>query len=168
MLVLVCGLPGTGKSTLSRKLAKRINATLLKTDSVRRELFDKPSYNEEEKEVVYRTIFIMARYLLPWQNVVIDGTFYRRKIRHRVYEVARRTGTEMQVVECTCPEHVIRRRMERRVYRTKAISDADYDVYLKIKRLFEPINRRHIVVDTSGSSRESIRKVLKELERWNK
>ena len=166
MLVLVCGLPGTGKSTLAHKLAKRTNATLLRTDSVRKELFDESRYTEDEKEIVYRTIFLMTRYLLPWQNVVIDGTFYKREIRHRVYELARQRGNEMRVVECTCPEHVIKRRMERRGTRVRVLSDADYEVYLKIKHLFEPIKRTHITVDTSGNSRESAEYVIRELERW--
>ncbi len=133
---------------------------------MRRELFDAPRYNDEEKELVYRTIFFTARHLLPWQNVVIDGTFYKRKIRQRVYEVARRRGGKMCVVECTSPVYVVKRRMEGRKSRGRALSDADYEVYLKIKRLFEPIKRKHIVVDTSGSSRENIAHVLKELERW--
>jgi len=36
MLIIVCGLPGTGKTSLARKIAEKIYAVLLRTDVVRK------------------------------------------------------------------------------------------------------------------------------------
>jgi len=163
MLILICGLPGTGKSTIAMRLASRLKASLLRTDVIRKKLFPSPEYTEAEKELVYRATFLIAEYLLKaGVCVIIDGTFYRRSLRKMVYEVAERTGVRKAVIECTAPEHVIRRRMERRKGRNLP-TDADYQVYLKIRGQWEPIEGEHLLIDTSKSISQNLREVLEYL-----
>lgn len=40
--ILICGLPGVGKSTLANALSKKLNAKILRTDEIRDELFSSP------------------------------------------------------------------------------------------------------------------------------
>jgi predicted kinase len=61
MLILVCGLPASGKSTLSRNLAKKIGAHVLRTEVIRLELIKKPSYTPVENELVYSVTLLVAR-----------------------------------------------------------------------------------------------------------
>jgi predicted kinase len=49
--VLVCGLPGAGKTSISMELAKLTNWFVLSTDKIRKELIPNPTYNVEEKRV---------------------------------------------------------------------------------------------------------------------
>lgn len=53
MVVLVMGLPGSGKSYLARRLAELIGATYISSDRVRRDLFPAARYTAEEKAGVY-------------------------------------------------------------------------------------------------------------------
>lgn len=164
MLVLVCGLPATGKSNLARSLTRKMKAQILNTDIVRKELFEKPAYSDEEKELVYDVTFLIARYLLTnRRNVIIDGTFYKKRLRDRMREIARDVGTRFKIVECICPEDVIRKRMVRRAERKVTLSDADLEVYEKIKAEFEPIEEDHIVVHTDHYYKENLEYVLKKL-----
>ncbi|NOZ76397.1 MAG: AAA family ATPase [Euryarchaeota archaeon] len=154
-------MPATGKSTLSRNLAKKIGAHVLRTDVIRKELIKRPTYTPEEKELVYSATFITARYLLrAGEKVIIDGTFYKRKLRQRVYRIAKETGAKLVVIECVVPDYIIKRRMERRKKRRRGPSQADYEVYRKMKEEFEPIRRRHITVDTSRHIKDNLRDVL--------
>jgi len=66
----------------------------------------------------------------------------------------------MVVIECVAPDYVIERRMGRRKNRRGQPSDADYQVYLKIKEEFQPIRRRHITVDTSRYFKDNLQEVL--------
>ncbi|MFQ5887603.1 MAG: AAA family ATPase [Candidatus Hydrothermarchaeales archaeon] len=164
MLILVCGLPATGKSNLARNLAKRLKGQVLNTDIVRKELLEKPTYSDEEKELIYDVTFLIARYLLfNRRNVIIDGTFYKKRLRDRMREMARVAGTKFKIVECACPEDVVRGRMERRAERKRTLSDADFEVYEKIKAEFEPITEDHIVVQTNRNHRGNLEYVLKKL-----
>ncbi len=164
MLVLVCGLPATGKSNLGRNLARKLKAQVLNTDVVRKDLIKKPAYTDDEKELVYKVTFLIARYLiLNRRNVVIDGTFYKKRLRERVRKIATMTHTKYRIVECTCPEDLIRERMARRAQRKHSLSDADFDVYEKIKSEFEPIEEDHIVVETNQYHRDSLEYVINKL-----
>lgn len=156
MLVLITGLPGTGKSTVADHLAKRINAKVLRTDEIRKHLFTTPKYTNEEKEIVYNALFLTAENLLKAkQNVVVDGTFYKKALRQKVHKVAASAKSSFVIVECTAPDEAIARRMVRRLKRG-GLSDADYEVYKKIKKQYEPIESEHIVLNTDRPLKETL------------
>ena len=52
-------------------------------------------------------------------------------------------------MECICPEDIIISRLRQRKY---DYSDADFSVYRKMKRIYEPVNEEHITIDTSNLS----------------
>jgi len=161
MLILVCGLPGTGKTTVAKRIAMRTKSSLLSTDVIRRQLFKKPAYDQKEKEMVYGELFSRAeRSLKNGKNVLVDGTFYMKELRDKVKKIAEKTGSEFRIVEVVCGERQIRRRLEKR-NKACSISDADYCVYMKIKEQFEPIVEEHFTINTSNDIGRQIEKFLK-------
>jgi len=153
MLVLVCGLPGTGKSTVAERIAELLSAGLLRTDVVRKELFPEPTYAAAESEAVYDELFERARdRLVAGEHVVLDATFRRRERRDRAAAVAAETDTELRLVRVTCEESVVRERIRQRQRHEDDESDADFSVYNQLKEEFEPIERDdHVVIDNSGT-----------------
>jgi predicted kinase len=63
MIIIICGLPGVGKSTLAKELAPLINATILSTDKIRKELIPKPLYGRRERRLIYEVLIILSKYL---------------------------------------------------------------------------------------------------------
>ncbi len=158
MLILVCGLPGTGKSTVARQISEKAGAPILRTDAVRKEITEKPEYSEEEKRKVYEELFRRAESLLrKGKNVIIDGTFYKKTLRNRVSEISERTGKELKMIECVSPEDVIRKRISGG---REDESEADFGVYEKIRDQWEPIESEHITLDTSGEWKRIIENML--------
>ena len=153
MLVLVCGLPGTGKSTVAERIVELLPARLLRTDVVRKELFPEPTYEAEESAAVYDELLDRARDLLDaGEDVVLDATFRRQELRDRAAGVADDADTEFRLVRVECAEAVVKERIERRQREEDDESDADFSVYNQLKTEFEPIEREtHVVVDNSGS-----------------
>jgi predicted kinase len=148
MLVVVCGLPGVGKTTVARMIADRLGVEPLRTDVVRRELFPDPTYSDEERRAVYEALFDRARERLDrGTDVVLDGTFTDAAPRERTHELAAAAGTERRLVEVTCEESVVR---ERIAGRTDDESDADFEVYRTLESTFEPLAGAHATVDNSG------------------
>ena len=149
MLVLVCGPPGTGKSTVAERVAERLGGRLLRTDVVRKELYPDPSYTSEESAAVYDELFLRAREALEsGEHVVLDGTFRSTALRERAACVAEAAGDDYRVVRVTCAEAVVR---ERIAARADDPSDADFRIHKQIKAEFEPVERDCVVVDNSGS-----------------
>jgi len=59
MIIVICGLPGTGKTTIAKKLAPIINAIVLSTDKIRKELISNPTYRREERELIFKSHLII-------------------------------------------------------------------------------------------------------------
>lgn len=163
MLVLISGLPATGKSTVARMIAREINARVLRTDEIRKAIIKKPEYSEREKDIVYSAMLLIADELLKNNiNVVLDATFYKKELRERAKKIAKRNKKKFLIVETVCNEKVVKERMRKRKKNLKSVSDADFDVYKKIKKEFEEIEEEHVVVDTYYLSKREIRKMLRE------
>lgn len=162
-LIMVCGLPGSGKSTASRKIAERTGSYAFNTDIVRKQLLGKPEYTEEEKERVYSALLETAeKFLRNGKGVVLDGTFYREDLRRKAMDVAERTGSEFHMVEVVCDDETARKRMEKRK-KKGSVSDADFGVYLKLKKQFEPIREKHAVIESGRNEDAQIERFLKSL-----
>jgi len=153
MLVLVCGLPGTGKSTAAERIVEVLPGRLLRSDVVRKELFPDPTYSSEESAAVYDELLDRARDLLDsGEHVVLDATFRRRELRKRAAAVAETAGVEFRPVRVVCEESTVRERIRRREAEEDDESDADFAVYTQLRDEFEPIEGDdHLVVDNSGS-----------------
>jgi hypothetical protein len=163
-LVVVCGLPGVGKSTVSAAAAERLGADRLRTDVLRRELFDDPGYTPTERERVYDALLARARdRLADGRSVVLDGTFVRRADRDRAAEAAATTGSRLRIVRVDCDVEVVRERM---AAREDDASDADFAVHREYRDAgaFEPIEREHVVVDNSGTPAATRRRLVEALD----
>jgi predicted kinase len=150
MLIIICGLPGSGKSSLARKLRSRLPAAYLNSDVVRKQIFPKPQYTENEKKDVYNDIVNQAEKMLhQGKNVIVDATFYTRKYRQMMIDTAESAGSEHCIIMCTLPEETVKARLEKRMERGKNPSDADYKVYLEMKNKFEDIEGDFLRMDCS-------------------
>ena len=160
-LVVVCGLPGVGKTTVAERVAERIDAGLLRTDVIRKELFAEPTYDEAETEAVYDELLDRARErVVAGESVVLDATFADERFRVAAGETADRVADRFALVKVECDESVVRERIRRR----DGISDADFDVHLHFKELFDRVDASTaarapggdvVVVDNSGDEAET-------------
>jgi predicted kinase len=149
MLVVVCGLPGAGKTTVAGTVVDELDAERIRTDVVRKELFDDPSYSTAETEAVYQTVCDRAAdHLANDEHVVLDGTFRERDLRQPALALAREHGVDRMILKVEADDAVVRERIRQR---EDDASDADVSVYEQYRDRFEPIEVDHVVVDNSGS-----------------
>ncbi|WP_459545924.1 bifunctional aminoglycoside phosphotransferase/ATP-binding protein [Nocardia sp. X0981] len=126
-LVLVGGLPGTGKSTVAQRLATATGSHLLSTDPIRRELmrageitgtigvYDTGAYTPESKHRVYTELLRRARPLLAaGVPVVLDAGWSDAGERRRARELATALGAEPVQLRCECPRDTADRRLRDR------------------------------------------------------
>src|SRR6202795_4503569 len=110
MIVIMAGLPGTGKSTLARALSQRLPGVVLDKDSIRASLFQPAhvEYSLAQDDFCQEIILQTATYLLAKDaglHVLLDGrTFSRRYQRERVIEFCRIGGATWAMLECVCAE----------------------------------------------------------------
>lgn len=153
MLVLVCGLPGTGKTTFAKAIAQELKAIHLNSDMIREEWGTFGQYDEKSKKKLYEELLARTRTQLEAGNrVVVDSTFFSRKLRKPYTKLAKELNKNIIRFLITADEDVIRER----VTKNEAFSKADFEVYLKIKRSFEPLEKNHLTLDSVQLSLEDM------------
>ena len=159
-LLLLCGLPGSGKSYFAAALAQRIPLVILSSDRLRKILIPRPRYTRGEHRRVFAAAhLLLAQLLAAGYAVVFDATNRTARARQPLYEMAEQAGAPLLIVEFTAPEEVVRQRLARRAAGTdtapdsagyRDYSDADWRIYCQMRPGGEPIDRPHYRVDSSG------------------
>ncbi|WP_219941311.1 AAA family ATPase [Iamia sp. SCSIO 61187] len=117
-LVLVGGLPGTGKSTIADAIADEIDAVVLRTDEVRQRIdagTGPDRYDPANVLAVYEQAAREAEQLLGLgHHVVLDATWSDAGARSAARDLARRAAAELVELRCVAPAALAARRIEAR------------------------------------------------------
>jgi predicted kinase len=158
-LVLVGGLPGTGKTTLSGALADRFGAVVQSSDRIRKELagidptrpagaaFGRGIYAPERTEELYAELLHRAEQLLVrGESVVLDASWTSAPHRAAAVDLAQRTSSELLQLECRAGAETTARRI---VDRHGDASDATVPVATLMSTVADPWPDA-VAIDTAG------------------
>lgn len=149
-LVLVGGLPGTGKSTVAAGLGASLGATVLRSDELRREgaASSSPPAPARYGEGAYRPGLVAATYralldragvaLGMGETVVLDASWSDRRRREEARAVARAAAADLVELRCTAPDRVAAARMRARVATGFDPSDATPEVAAAMASAADP------------------------------
>jgi len=177
-LILVGGLPGTGKSTLAKALAQHAGFRVLRSDVVRKELagvggaecrseLGQGIYTDEWTKLTYSECLRQAEELLfSGERVLVDANFREENQRRMFLDSTLRWGVPTLFLLCETEPEVVRRRLaERRV----DASDADWSVYENAVKTWEelgPATRsRRSTINTGDALESVLRTTLSALRR---
>lgn len=161
VLIMMSGLPGSGKSYLSHRLAQQLPAVVIESDRVRKALFPQATYSAQESAIVHRTCQgVMRRLLNKGVRVIFDATNLVEFQREILYNLAERSGARLLIVRTVAPEPVIQERLEQRKAKAEDVSDADWRIYRRMSKREQKIRRTHLCVDTSHDIEDAVRKVV--------
>jgi len=149
-VTIMCGLSGSGKSTVARELAARSAGIYIRSDAVRKHLADSNEglYTEAMNEKTYGFVIQQGVQLaVEGYPVFLDATFSTRAFRQRALGACREHGLEFRIVYCAADHETLEHRLQTR---TEDISDADTEVLRVQFEAFESLDEDEsgIVVDT--------------------
>jgi uncharacterized protein len=148
LVIVVCGVPASGKSSLGSALAHTAGLPMLSSDRIRKSLaeigpFQRASaehYRDEFSRTTYRELGLRAAAAVTRQGgAVVDATFRRRADRDAFARAFRRAASPV-FVECLVPEGVLLARGRRRAQEHSRVSDADLAVVQRERGRWEPLD----------------------------
>jgi predicted kinase len=170
MLVIMAGLPGTGKSTVARALAQRLPAAVLDKDIIRGALFtpERVEYSRAQDDFCQEIMLQTAAYLFGRNSslcVLLDGrTFSRRYQRDRVLEFCSQLHIRWAILECVCSEQTALARLEKAAEeQTHPAKNRTPDLYHQIRKAWEPIDHPKLVIDTEAGLDSSVERATQYL-----
>lgn len=169
MIVLMTGLPGTGKSTLARELALRTGGRVVSKDDVRHAIFlpDEIEYSAQQDDFCLQLMLETVEYLLAQdakRRIFLDGrTFSRRYQIENVLNAATSLHQPWKILECMCSEDSARKRLESD-RQDHVAENRDFQLYLEVKARFETIVQPKTVIDTDQPFSECVELALAVLQ----
>ena len=112
LLLVLSGLPASGKSTLAAGLAARHPFCIIATDPIRKTFFPQRTYSGEESAATHRVAHAVLRRLLGrgvW--CVLDGTNLRRSHREAALALGTAAGARVVGLQLAVSEDLVRERL---------------------------------------------------------
>jgi len=167
MVVLMAGLPGTGKSTLARELASHTTGRVLSKDEIRHAIFlpDEIEFSTRQDDYCLEVILETAGYFLardPSRVIFLDGRPFSR--RYQIENVVAAADALLQpwrILECVCSDETARRRLAGDGGTgAHPAANRDYQLYLEVKARFEAIVHAKTVIDTEHPLETCVQQAL--------
>jgi len=171
-LVLVGGLPGTGKTTLATGLGDALDAVVARSDELRKEQaglpLDQPApaafgeglYTPEATSATYAEMLRRARIALGMgESVVLDASWTTACWRAQARAVAAATHADLLELQCRAPSVLAARRIRHRLATGHDASDATPDIADRLAATQDPWPEA-VEVDTSAGPAEALVKAL--------
>ena len=164
------GMPSSGKTTLAVEVLKNISIIHLDSDEIRKSLTPNPSYSQEEREIVYRSIIYFCEVLNSnGHDVIVSATANLKKYR----VLAKHMITKYHEIYIKCPLEVCEKRDVKGLYRLSRegkISTVPLRIYGKNEKYIETFYNKVdvyeepenpcLILDTSKQDKQQCCEIL--------
>jgi len=157
-LIVMAGLPGTGKSLISEGLAREVGAAVLSIDPIEAAMWRAGLSKGETGVAAYVAAAAMAEgNLRLGRTVVIDAVNPVEAPRAMWRSLAARPAITLKIIECVCSDiQVHRQRVERRVRNIEGMAEITWTEVEQRRADYEPWSDLRLIMDTARESVEGL------------
>ena len=162
-LLMLAGLPGSGKSTFAREIVSRQPFLVLESDRLRKILVARPQYTAEEHSRVFRASHrLIDEFLEKGYPVILDATNLGQRNRRPVVAIARKHNAPLAIAVVAAPPDLVMQRLTEREAGMDPCtwSDAGVAIYSRMEPAWQPVRHQHFEVDTSRDTAPVLQRVL--------
>ncbi len=167
-LFIFCGQVGAGKTTTANLFGNKIGAKVFSVDSTLKNILKNPSFVGKDKpptikelNICYNVFSLLTDLALAsGQNIIIDGAFSKRVHREVVIQSAKKHGAKFFIIYVFCPDDILKKRVQERFRKGNGVG---WNAHLKIKKIYEKIEKPHYTIDSSRDVKFQLENILKEI-----
>jgi predicted kinase len=148
-LILFAGMPGSGKTTLARMVARRLKVPAFAKDRVQRVLRDHHLAPENSGDGYYVILDMADEQLSHGLSIILDATFPLDHFRMVASEIAARHKANFCAIYCTCSDDAVwEHRMRQRVQYVPGWRPVGWNDVLRMREYYQPWNNNALTVDS--------------------
>jgi len=180
LFIVAFGVIGSGKTTISKAVSAEIDAEVISSDRVRKELagidpeerryveFDADIYSPEMTEKTYMTMVDKAAEIVSsGRHAILDASFSKKALRELVLNRAEALGKKAIFVEAKAQRETITARLKAREESALSVSDGRREILARFEAGFErPVELEPKILfeaDTELDLTSSISNLFKEI-----
>lgn len=164
-MILFTGMPGSGKTTLARMVARKLGIPAFAKDRVQRVLRDHNLADASTGDGYYIILDMADEQLSLGLNVILDATFPLDHFRTVASETAARHKARFCAFYCYCSDDKVwRERMTQRVQYVPGWKPVGWNDVLRMREYYQPWDDNALFVDSLKSPEENFPLVLKHIE----
>lgn len=172
-LILLAGLPGVGKSTISKKISEEIGAKILDLDDFKRvdvdptlvtSQIDPPNirWNYYQKALEHAfSLFVLSNI----STIILDEVFHLEQLRNKIEDLCIKAEVQVYWVEVKCSYELVEKRLKTKARDGHILSTEEalrmYRLFQEIFEKFSTDNQNHIIINNKYDTNYSVEKILK-------
>lgn len=151
-LLQMAGHPGSGKSTVSRKIARAMNAIVIDRDVIKTSMINSQVPNDIVSDASCMAVFDLTEFYLDMgSSVIIDTPCYYEEIVNNGTRISKKYGAKYKYIECRVEDYyIIKGRINTR---DRLISQIDDTLSIErvnkaLDKSIKPRDGKYITIDT--------------------
>lgn len=150
---MITGLPGSGKTTFAKVIAKDLKAIHLNTEIIRIRMGKRGQHEDKTISVSYAKMLKQTESNLhKGKKVIVDATFYKAALRKPYVHLAKKYKKQLFWIFIVVNDEIIKERMQQSV----SYTDEDFKRYLTLKDIYEPLEVAHLELHADRYSLEEM------------
>lgn len=157
---MVCGAPGSGKTKLAKKIAKKINTFYIDKDIIQNTFTKKRegAFYTSIRDYTYKIMYNLAFANIKLEKNVIVVAPHVKEMRNESWIEfislrAKKAHAKVKVIWCYAPEKVIKERLKKRGYKRDEKKLKNWKKFLREEPIRVKIPFEFIEIDTSKKYR---------------
>jgi predicted kinase len=158
-VIVLSGLPGTGKTRLAEGLARRLGISVFSVAWVLGALAPFGMLERRDRgPIAYALLTALVEHQLRLgQSAIVDGMVGANEVRRRLRELAQLHGAAFRVIECVCSDPAVHReRIEARHDPVPGWPDPGWDHVVEVRQRYEPWAEERSVLDSIEPFEENL------------